>query len=87
MRRPCLLQAAAAGGTSPQGVLQGIKSGARGLRDLWVRLNGGSGRGSRARLPDGLPQPVSSEEGRGEEIAQLNLLLEGLEKRLQVGGA
>ncbi|GAB4813221.1 hypothetical protein N2152v2_000267 [Parachlorella kessleri] len=75
-------KAAAAGGTSPQGVLQGIKSGARGLRDLWVRLNGGGG-GSRARLPDGLPQPVCSEEGRGEEVAQLNMLLEGLEKRLQ----
>ncbi len=74
-----------AGGTSPQGVLKGIRSSAAGLRDLWVRLNGGGGGGwLAARLPEDLPPPVSSEAGRVERVAALTLSIEGLEKKLQV---
>lgn len=68
--------------TSPQGVVQGIKSSAVWARDLWTRLNGGSAAGARD-APQGLPLPTSSEEARKRRVAALNVEIEALEERLQ----
>jgi hypothetical protein len=53
---------------------------------LWNRLNGSPGAGGdRGASPMGLPLPLGCEEGRRAAIQALNVELDGLEKKLQVG--
>lgn len=69
--------------TSPEGVVQGLKSSAVWAKGLWTRLNGSPGQ-PLADAPAGLPLPVSStEEYRKQEVQQLERKLDGLEKKLQ----
>lgn len=52
------------------------------LQGLWIRLNGGGNR-SKASLPMDLPLPQSSRKEVELAISQIQLELEGLEKRVQ----
>ena len=54
-------------------------------KGLWSRLNGAPGQPGRD-APVALPLPTATEEARKQQIQQLNLELDGLEKKLQVGG-
>jgi hypothetical protein len=73
--------------TSPEGVVQGLKSSAVWAGGLWNRLNGSPGQPlGKGASPFGLALPASSEEERKAAIQQLNLQLDALEKQLQVGG-
>lgn len=82
---PPLCQAAET--SSPETMLKGLRSSASGLRDLWIRLNGGGRRAAGGPLlPESLPLPATTPDaGRQEASAQLNLSIDALEKKLQVG--
>ncbi|KAI3427991.1 hypothetical protein D9Q98_006379 [Chlorella vulgaris] len=70
--------------TSPEGVVEGLKSSASWARGLWNRLNGSPGQPlGKDAAPFGLPLPASTEEQRKQATAQLNVQLDGLEKKLQ----
>jgi len=55
-------------------------------KDLWNRLNGTPGQPLDKDAPYGLPLPLSTDEQRKQHMQQLNLQLDSLEKKLQVGG-
>ena len=56
-------------------------------KGLWNRLNGSPGQAFAKEGPFGLPLPTSSEEARKAAIVGLNVELDALEKKLQVGGS
>jgi hypothetical protein len=62
-----------------------LSAGAVWAKGLWSRLNGAPGQPGRD-APVALPLPTATEEARKQQIQQLNLELDGLEKKLQVGG-
>ncbi|KAL4443418.1 hypothetical protein ABPG75_011155 [Micractinium tetrahymenae] len=69
--------------TSPEGVVEGLKTSAVWARGLWNRLNGSPGQPLDKDAPFGLPLPMGSEEQRKQHMQQLNMQLDALEKKLQ----
>ncbi|PRW56758.1 LETM1 and EF-hand domain-containing anon- mitochondrial [Chlorella sorokiniana] len=69
--------------TSPEGVVQGLKSSAVWAKGLWNRLNGSPGQPFTKDGPFNLPLPVGTEEQRKQALQQLNVQLDALEKQLQ----
>lgn len=69
--------------TSPEGVVEGLKTSAVWAKGLWNRLNGSPGQPLDKDAPFGLPLPVGTEEQRKQHMQQLNLQLDALEKKLQ----
>lgn len=69
--------------TSPEGVLEGLKSSATYLKDVWTRLNGARLDGLSGAAPKDLLVPQSTEAARAKETDQLHEELEKLESQLQ----
>lgn len=70
--------------TSPEGIVQGLKTSATYVRGVWNRLNGARLDGSDGAAPLGLPLPESTEAQRQQILEQLHDEIEELEKKLQV---
>jgi hypothetical protein len=70
--------------TSPEGVLEGLKTSASYVKGVWTRLNGARSDGFERTAPAGLPLPANSEGERNKTLDRLHHQIEELEKKLQV---
>lgn len=69
-------------GTSPQGFITSVKSGALWARGVWDRLNGAAVSGGGTGAPEGLPLPTSTDAERAAVIKGLHGEIEELENKL-----